>query len=207
MAGRHPAREAARNRQSSIVNDPGGQGRVRTSVGHMGRQIYSLLLLTAQPPVRIPKTKAAQRPFASERLHLPADRLPDRHAAAPALPHQQLQFYPEPGRTHALSRSVAPSRGAGEGIRTPDPLITNQMLYQLSYASRPKPPNYMKQENKLQEALLHRQGLEFRCRSPRGRPEGGFSFSFRAEPSEFQAARSSRQIHGQTSIDNVLSVV
>ena len=28
--------------------------------------------------------------------------------------------------------------GAGEGIRTPDPLITNQMLYQLSYASRRK---------------------------------------------------------------------
>jgi hypothetical protein len=25
--------------------------------------------------------------------------------------------------------------GAGEGIRTPDPLITNQMLYRLSYAS------------------------------------------------------------------------
>ena len=25
--------------------------------------------------------------------------------------------------------------GAGEGTRTPDPLITNQMLYQLSYAS------------------------------------------------------------------------
>jgi hypothetical protein len=24
--------------------------------------------------------------------------------------------------------------GAGEGTRTPDPLITNQMLYQLSYA-------------------------------------------------------------------------
>ena len=28
--------------------------------------------------------------------------------------------------------------GAGEGIRTPDPLITNQMLYRLSYASRCK---------------------------------------------------------------------
>src|SRR2546422_9273693 len=28
---------------------------------------------------------------------------------------------------------------AGEGIRTPDPLITNQMLYQLSYASRKLP--------------------------------------------------------------------
>jgi hypothetical protein len=26
-------------------------------------------------------------------------------------------------------------RGAGEGIRTPDRLITNQVLYQLSYAS------------------------------------------------------------------------
>ena len=52
----------------------------------MGRQIYSLLLLTAQPPV---------------------------HANAG-------------------------SSGAGEGIRTPDPLITNQMLYQLSYASRRK---------------------------------------------------------------------
>jgi hypothetical protein len=28
--------------------------------------------------------------------------------------------------------------GAGEGIRTPDPLITNQMLYRLSYASNRK---------------------------------------------------------------------
>ena len=34
------------------------------------------------------------------------------------------------------------SAGAGEGTRTPDPLITNQMLYQLSYASHPKPSNY-----------------------------------------------------------------
>ena len=31
--------------------------------------------------------------------------------------------------------SEEPFSGAGEGIRTPDPLITNQMLYQLSYAS------------------------------------------------------------------------
>ncbi len=30
--------------------------------------------------------------------------------------------------------------GAGEGIRTPDPLITNQMLYQLSYASKKYSP-------------------------------------------------------------------
>ena len=30
---------------------------------------------------------------------------------------------------------VTPETGAGEGIRTPDRLITNQELYQLSYAS------------------------------------------------------------------------
>jgi hypothetical protein len=35
-----------------------------------------------------------------------------------------------------LLRSLPSSfSGAGEGIRTPDPLITNQMLYRLSYAS------------------------------------------------------------------------
>jgi hypothetical protein len=31
------------------------------------------------------------------------------------------------------------SLGAGEGNRTPDPLITNQMLYHLSYASKTLP--------------------------------------------------------------------
>ena len=37
-----------------------------------------------------------------------------------------------------LPTATGPARrpsGAGGGIRTPDPLITNQMLYQLSYAS------------------------------------------------------------------------
>ena len=35
-----------------------------------------------------------------------------------------------------LLRSLSSSfSGAGEGNRTPDPLITNQMLYRLSYAS------------------------------------------------------------------------
>ena len=37
---------------SSFDFQTGGQGRVRTSVDHRGRQIYSLLLLTTQPPVR-----------------------------------------------------------------------------------------------------------------------------------------------------------
>ena len=35
-----------------------------------------------------------------------------------------------------LQKSPDPSISAGGGNRTPDPLITNQMLYQLSYASR-----------------------------------------------------------------------
>ena len=39
-------------------------------------------------------------------------------------------------RTTLILRSLPSSfSGAGEGIRTPDPLITNQMLYRLSYAS------------------------------------------------------------------------
>ena len=37
---------------SSFRFPSGGQGRIRTSVDRMGRQIYSLLLLTAQPPVQ-----------------------------------------------------------------------------------------------------------------------------------------------------------
>ena len=32
------------------------------------------------------------------------------------------------------STVIRRENGAGEGTRTPDPLITNQMLYQLSYA-------------------------------------------------------------------------
>ena len=43
----------------------------------------------------------------------------------PAHPYARLRVTPA---NHLNS-------GAGEGIRTPDPLITNQMLYRLSYAS------------------------------------------------------------------------
>ena len=38
-----------------------------------------------------------------------------------------------------LKIAFAAVSGAGEGIRTPDPLITNQMLYRLSYASAANP--------------------------------------------------------------------
>jgi hypothetical protein len=43
------------------------------------------------------------------------------------------------GLTPSTTLRITPANrlnsGAGEGIRTPDPLITNQMLYRLSYAS------------------------------------------------------------------------
>ena len=138
---------------------PGGQGRVRTSVGHMGRQIYSLLLLTAQPPVRKLEMKTAQTLAGSRRVcerKLPPrpDGLPDRPVTTCAAAYNLnnctrfLRAPPSPLDTRARL-----SLGAGEGIRTPDPLITNQMLYRLSYASRPKPTNYMKEENELQHPL------------------------------------------------------
>ncbi len=49
------------------------------------------------------------------------------------------------GNFYAVPDRLPPNRlpealsGAGEGIRTPDPLITNQMLYRLSYASSVDP--------------------------------------------------------------------
>jgi hypothetical protein len=46
--------------------------------------------------------------------------------------------------------------GAGEGIRTPDPLITNQMLYQLSYASKVRVFRPAKARKVLLIPLLHR---------------------------------------------------
>ena len=44
-------------------------------------------------------------------------------------------YSPVPLTTRPPLHSCQVLVGAGEGTRTPDPLITNQMLYQLSYAS------------------------------------------------------------------------
>jgi hypothetical protein len=41
----------------------GAQGRIRTSVGRLDRQIYSLLPLTARPPVHICRAPAGTRAF------------------------------------------------------------------------------------------------------------------------------------------------
>ena len=49
---------------------------------------------------------------------------------APLLPSP-----PPAGQFYVLRSLPSSFSRAGEGIRTPDPLITNQMLYRLSYAS------------------------------------------------------------------------
>ena len=116
----------------------------------MGRQIYSLLLLTAQPPVQICCPNSGQRVGAAA-CHANTPTLGPRTLNPPltGAPHHPHRFYSKLELSDPGTRSGPPSptaestaglasSGAGEGIRTPDPLITNQMLYQLSYASRRK---------------------------------------------------------------------
>ena len=96
-----------------------GWGGEDSNLRRLSRQIYSLFpLATREPPRNFGKTrlsKAGQTP----NLNLQR-RAPDF-----------LSY--QPIRT-----------GAGKGTRTPDLLITNQLLYQLSYASsaNKKPPLY-----------------------------------------------------------------
>ena len=107
----------------------------------LGRQIYSLLRLTAPQPRRIPQPSApgarGEVPAAFERrcnagLHLglrdsrDARSRPARQADSDTVvtstsgDHTNRRDPPVPWKQSA---------GAGEGIRTPDPLITNQLLY------------------------------------------------------------------------------
>ncbi len=90
----------------------------------LGRQIYSLLRLTAPQPRRLP---AAIRPPHTRRH-------PHTHRkAGRSLPKRCLELYWNSlcivwmAPTSPCFAFVA--TGAGEGIRTPDPLITNQPLY------------------------------------------------------------------------------
>ncbi len=127
----------------------GGQGRVRTSVDHMGRQIYSLLLLTAQPPVRFgpeARHERADNPTVSSGHAIFISQVGQESGWArghlssrAALSVSELGYPTSDGAACLLPARPPPSHGAGEGIRTPDPLITNQMLYRLSYASSRKP--------------------------------------------------------------------
>jgi hypothetical protein len=80
------ARALRSARHSPLVThhcSSGGQGRVRTSVDRRGRQIYSLLLLTTQPPVR---------PSSPSKVPLQA------HAQGSAPPPESSSFEPSGSR-------------------------------------------------------------------------------------------------------------
>ncbi len=89
----------------------GGGGRIRTSEG-VRRQIYSLLPLAARAPLQVHRPPPGKRGSTDAGPLALACR-----GAAEAAPH------------------AAVDDRAGEGTRTPNHLITNEMLYQLSYAS------------------------------------------------------------------------
>ena len=62
--------------------------------------------------------------------------MPSRAAlSASRLGKSAPESLPTGARLPVSSAARLAQTGAGEGIRTPDPLITNQMLYRLSYAS------------------------------------------------------------------------
>src|SRR6185437_13945502 len=51
------------------------------------------------------------------------------------------------------------NRGAGRGTRTPDPLITNQVHYQLCYAGAARPPLYRPGELRAPATLGRKGGV------------------------------------------------
>lgn len=71
--------------------------------------------------------RAATRPLAR--------RAASGHAA---VPDRQPIPLGEP-RQSEISRNPGVLSGAARGIRTPDPVITNDVLYQLSYCGEPRP--------------------------------------------------------------------
>ena len=93
----------------------------------LGRQIYSLLRLTAPQPRRIPHTPPQS--FNSRHTPIPA-HLPGRSRTADERGincYLEQLVYCLDGSDFTLTLRLY--IGAGEGIRTPDPLITNQLLY------------------------------------------------------------------------------
>src|SRR6185437_5156094 len=116
---------------SAPSRDGGGRGRIRTSVARKERPIYSLLVLATHPPVqqehRDLRRWSPSGNFATQKGLVSKDTSP--------FIFQCEEF------TRAKPKIPILKNSAGGGNLTPDPLITNQMLYQLSYASTPNPAN------------------------------------------------------------------
>ena len=88
-----------------------------SNLRRLSRQIYSLFPLTTREPPRT-KWRIVEKNSSATRRQYPKNSHP-----------QEAQH---PLRTSFQHASLG---GAGKGTRTPDLLITNQLLYQLSYAS------------------------------------------------------------------------
>ena len=96
-----------------------GWGGEDSNLRRLSRQIYSLFpLATREPPRNFGKTQLSK---------------------TGQTPNPNLQRGVKEPFLNQLVKT-----GAGKGTRTPDLLITNQLLYQLSYASsaNKKPPHY-----------------------------------------------------------------
>ncbi len=98
-------------RASPVQRNGHGGGRIRTYVG-IRRQIYSLLPLATRAPHPMP---AMCHPLSKQHPGI--------------LRFSRVIVSPQAG-------TPAIRHGADEGTRTPNLLITNQLLYQLSYVSR-----------------------------------------------------------------------
>ena len=140
----------------------------------LGRQIYSLLRLTAPQPRRIPRPSApgarGEVPAAFERrcnagLHLGLrDSRDARSRTARQADSDTVVTSTTGDHTDHRDPPVTwkQSAGAGEGIRTPDPLITNQLLYRTELRQPDQTENLARPAPSAQDA------------SPRGpAPTGG----------------------------------
>ncbi len=65
-------------------------------------------------------------------------------------------------RLHSV-RSSEGKEEAGEGTRTPDPRITNALLYQLSYAGKTPPATSREQNMPRARIELATRGFSVRC--------------------------------------------
>jgi hypothetical protein len=80
------------------------------------------------------ETKVAHKDHREDHCSLASTTRKSSEWSALEKPVRRLPNPPPAGQFYSSSEDLF--SGAGEGIRTPDPLITNQMLYRLSYASK-----------------------------------------------------------------------
>ena len=115
------------SRVVELLVSNGGEGRIRTSEGR-SQQVYSLSRLTTSVPLRRPGPSVKKPAPTSTPTHSRPGRFVPYYVLALPVLCRVLAM-------SASSRSAPGGRGAGEGTRTSNLLITSQLLCQLSYAS------------------------------------------------------------------------